>query len=55
VDIRTNSILPAIRQDIDLHTADGLTIVGEVAAPAARPNADLPASILSTQPPLRGA
>jgi alpha/beta superfamily hydrolase len=37
VDIRANSILPAIREDIELHTADGLTLVGEVAVPADRP------------------
>lgn len=31
--IRANSILPARRDDIDLHTADGLTLVGELARP----------------------
>ena len=31
--IRANSILPAHREDIELHTADGLTLVGELAAP----------------------
>jgi alpha/beta superfamily hydrolase len=31
--IRANSVLPARRQDIDLHTADGLTLVGELARP----------------------
>jgi hypothetical protein len=31
--IRANSILPARRSDIDLHTADGLTLVGELALP----------------------
>src|SRR4051812_28930642 len=35
--IRANSILPATRQDIELHTADGLTLVGELAVPADRP------------------
>jgi alpha/beta superfamily hydrolase len=35
-DIRANSILPARREDIDLHTADGLTLVGELALPADR-------------------
>jgi alpha/beta superfamily hydrolase len=35
-DIRANSILPARRNDIDLHTADGLTLVGELAAPQDR-------------------
>ena len=32
--IRANSILPADRRDIELHTADGLTLVGELARPA---------------------
>jgi alpha/beta superfamily hydrolase len=31
--IRANSILPARREDIELHTADGLTLVGELARP----------------------
>ena len=31
--IRANSVLPARREDIDLHTADGLTLVGELARP----------------------
>ncbi len=35
--IRANSILPARREDIELHTADGLTLVGELALPADRP------------------
>ena len=35
--IRANSILPARREDITLHTADGLTLVGELALPADRP------------------
>jgi uncharacterized protein len=35
--IRANSILPARRQDITLHTADGLRLVGELALPADRP------------------
>ena len=34
--IRANSILPARRQDIELHTADGLKLVGELALPADR-------------------
>ena len=34
--IRANSILPARREDIELHTADGLTLVGELALPADR-------------------
>jgi alpha/beta superfamily hydrolase len=41
-DIRANSILPARRRDIDLHTADGLTLVGEIALPPDRePSATL--------------
>lgn len=35
--IRANSILPARREDIELHTADGLTLVGELALPADKP------------------
>jgi hypothetical protein len=31
--IRANSILPAQRSDIELHTADGLRLVGELALP----------------------
>lgn len=34
--IRANSILPARREDIELHTADGLRLVGELALPADR-------------------
>ena len=36
-DIRHDSVLPARRQDIELHTADGLTLVGELALPLDRP------------------
>lgn len=40
--IRANSILPGRREDIELHTADGLTLVGELALPAdAEPRATL--------------
>ncbi|MGY0233450.1 alpha/beta hydrolase [Longispora urticae] len=35
--IRANSILPARREDIELHTADGHVLVGELALPADRP------------------
>src|ERR1051326_6747065 len=35
--IRANSILPARREDIELQTADGLTLVGELALPLDRP------------------
>jgi alpha/beta superfamily hydrolase len=34
--IRSNSILPARREDITLTTADGLTLVGELASPVDR-------------------
>ncbi|WP_250027416.1 alpha/beta hydrolase [Paractinoplanes maris] len=34
--IRANSILPARREDIELQTADGLTLVGELARPIDR-------------------
>jgi len=34
--IRANSILPARREEIELHTGDGLTLVGELALPAQR-------------------
>ncbi len=34
--IRANTVLPARREDIELHTADGLTLVGELALPADR-------------------
>ena len=34
--ITANSILPARRTDIELHTGDGLTLVGELALPAER-------------------
>jgi alpha/beta superfamily hydrolase len=36
-DIRHDSVLPAAREDIELHTADGLTLVGELATPLDRP------------------
>src|SRR4051794_724560 len=34
--IRANSVLPAHRENIELHTADGLTLVGELARPLDR-------------------
>jgi len=34
--IRASSVLPARRRDIELHTADGLTLVGELALPLER-------------------
>jgi hypothetical protein len=35
--IRANTVLPADREPITLHTADGLSLVGELATPADRP------------------
>ena len=32
-EIRGNTLLPARREEIELHTADGLTLVGELALP----------------------
>lgn len=46
--IRARSILPAFREEIDLHTADGLTLVGELAVPLERP----PVATLITLHPL---
>ncbi|MEW9533075.1 alpha/beta hydrolase [Microbispora sp. NPDC049125] len=37
MDIRASTVLPARREDIELHTADGLTLVGEVALPESTP------------------
>jgi alpha/beta superfamily hydrolase len=36
-DIRANSVLPANRSEIELQTADGLTLVGELALPIDQP------------------
>lgn len=47
-EIRAGSILPARREDIELHTADGLTLVGELASPLDRP----PRATLVTLHPL---
>ena len=38
-DIRANTVLPAVRRDVALHTADGLQLVGELAAPEKEPPA----------------
>ena len=46
--IRSLTVLPARREDVDLHTADGLTLVGELALPADRD----PAATLLTLHPL---
>lgn len=47
-EIRAMSVLPARRDDIELHTADGLTLVGELAVPLDRP----PLATLVTLHPL---
>ena len=47
-EIRALTVLPARREDIELHTADGLTLVGELAVPLDRP----PAATLVTLHPL---
>ena len=36
ITIRASTVLPARRQDVELHTADGLTLVGELALPLER-------------------
>lgn len=33
IEVRSNVVLPAVREDIELHTEDGLTLVGELALP----------------------
>lgn len=33
IEVRSNIVLPAVREDIELHTEDGLTLVGELALP----------------------
>lgn len=51
--IRALTVLPAHREDVELHTADGLTLVGELARPLApdgRPH--VPAATLVTLHPL---
>jgi uncharacterized protein len=35
--ITSTTVLPAIRSDIELHTSDGLTLLGELALPESRP------------------
>jgi alpha/beta superfamily hydrolase len=39
LEIRANTVLPARREDIELQTADGLTLVGELALPVDKPPA----------------
>jgi len=48
IPIRSMTVLPARREDVVLHTADGLTLVGELALPADRE----PAATLVTLHPL---
>jgi uncharacterized protein len=48
VEIRANTVLPARRDPLTLHTADGLALVGELALPVDRP----PAATLVTLHPL---
>ncbi|GAB3233578.1 hypothetical protein GCM10027586_15150 [Kineococcus gypseus] len=36
VEVRSDVVLPARREDVELYTADGLTLVGELALPAER-------------------
>ena len=48
VEIRAGVELPAIREEIELHTSDGLTLVGELATPVDRP----PVATLVTLHPL---
>ncbi len=47
IEIRGGVELPARREDIELHTADGLTLVGELALP---PSADPVATIVALHP-----
>ena len=48
VEIRANTVLAARRRDVELHTADGLTLVGELALPLDGP----PVATLITLHPL---
>ena len=48
LEIRGGIELPAVREEIALHTADGLTLVGELATPVGRP----PVATLVTLHPL---
>lgn len=48
IEIRSDTELPSIRENLELHTADGETLVGELALPAERP----PKATLITLHPL---
>jgi alpha/beta superfamily hydrolase len=48
IEIRAGVELPAVREEIELQTADGLTLVGELATPVGRP----PVATLVTLHPL---
>ncbi|HWB68313.1 MAG TPA: hypothetical protein VG708_15950 [Mycobacteriales bacterium] len=48
MEIRANTVLPARREPVTLHTADGLALVGELALPEAKP----PVATLVTLHPL---
>src|SRR5688500_1968681 len=48
VEMRAATVLPARREPIELHTGDGLTLVGELAQPLDRP----PVATLVTLHPL---
>jgi len=37
IEIRSSVVLPALREDIELHTSDGLTLVGELSLPLTAP------------------
>lgn len=52
-EIRSLTVLPAYREDIELHTADGLTLVGELARPLGSDGSPpRPAATLVTLHPL---
>ncbi len=53
VPIRALTVLPALREDVELHTADGFTLVGELARPVGPDGAPrTPAATLVTLHPL---
>ncbi|WP_129338470.1 alpha/beta hydrolase [Cellulomonas endophytica] len=52
-EIRSLTVLPAVREDVELHTADGLRLVGELARPVGLDGAPAePAATLVTLHPL---